>query len=202
MTLALSELQLDALGETFNIALGEAASVFSQIVGEEVLLSVPWVALMPREEVAQAVDIGQGGQRLCGVLQRFSTESVFEADTLLVFSEEGGLEVVRRLLNEPTPIHRITELEQDALAEIGNIIINACMGSIAGILGREIPGSLPRVILADAHSLLERSAGSTVLVARIGMRLESTNIEGFVMFMMDLESIRAFVDKVGAAFNI
>lgn len=202
MSFELSELQLDALGETFNIALGEAASVFSQIVSEEVLLSVPWVALMPRDKVSVAVDIGQDGKRLCGVMQRFSAEQVFEADTLLVFSEEGGLEVVRRLLNESTPVSHITELEQDALAEVGNIIINACMGSIANLLGREIPGSLPRVLLADAYSLLAHGQGESVLVAKIGMKLESTQIEGFVLFMMDLESIKHFVDKVGDVFNI
>ena len=40
---ALTEFQLDALAETFNMSLGEAAAIFSQIVSEEIKLSVPIV---------------------------------------------------------------------------------------------------------------------------------------------------------------
>ncbi len=44
----LSELQEDAISELLNIGMGTAASALSQMVGEEVMLSVPSVTIVPR----------------------------------------------------------------------------------------------------------------------------------------------------------
>ena len=49
----LNELQLDALGEIFNIGVGRAASSLSLIVSDEVLLSAPRVQIVHREQAAE-----------------------------------------------------------------------------------------------------------------------------------------------------
>ena len=204
--LAMSDLQLDAMAETFNLSLGEAAAVFSQLVQEEIELSVPTVELLPRAALIERLEIMQDSgphSRLCSITQRFDAAGAFHTDTMLIFPEDDSLEIVRRMLGDEATAETISELEQDALAEIGNIIINGCMSSISNLFHKEISGTLPEVVISDARSLLtEHCSADDVLVARIGMHLAVQNVSGYVLFMMDISSIRNFLGEIEHLFNI
>jgi len=197
---------MDALTEAFNLSLGEATAAFSAIVREEIELSVPVVEFVSRDELACRLQSGQAGgveDRLCRISQHFHTGDGFATDALLLFPEQGSLEIVRRMLGEDTSVEQITELEQDALAEIGNIIINSCMSSLADLFGSEITGSLPRVQSSSVARLLEdKSPESLILVARIGMRMSAHNLSGFVLFLMDVPSIDHFMGQVSRLFGL
>jgi len=203
---AFTALEMDALTEAFNLSLGEATAAFSAIVREEIELSVPVVEFVSRDELACRLQSGQAGgveDRLCRISQHFHTGDGFATDALLLFPEQGSLEIVRRMLGEDTSVEHITELEQDALAEIGNIIINSCMSSLAHLFGSEITGSLPRVQSSSIARLLEdKSPESLILVARIGMRMSAHNLSGFVLFLMDVPSIDHFMGQVSRLFGL
>lgn len=203
---AFTALEMDALTEAFNLSLGEATATFAAIVREEIELSVPVVEFVSRDELACRLQSGQAGgveDRLCRISQHFHTGDGFATDALLLFPEQGSLEIVRRMLGEDTSVEQITELEQDALAEIGNIIINSCMSSLADLFGSEITGSLPRVQSSSVARLLEdKSPESLILVARIGMRMSAHNLSGFVLFLMDVPSIDHFMGQVSRLFGL
>jgi chemotaxis protein CheC len=197
-----SELELDALTEAFNLSLGEAAATFSSIVREEIELSVPTIEILSRDELIQRLESGRPAgtdERLCRINQHFNAASGFQTDALLLFPEHGSLEIVRRMLGDDTPVQHITELEQDALAEIGNIVINSCMSSLANLFGTEMIGSLSRT----ASSLLDdKDASDVILVARIGMTMAAYNLSGFVLFIMDVPSIESFMAQVSRLFRL
>ena len=50
--IALDELELDALAEIFNLGMGLAADVLSQMVKESVRLSVPHLAITDQQQAA------------------------------------------------------------------------------------------------------------------------------------------------------
>lgn len=197
-----TELELDALAETFNLSLGEAAAMFSQIIREDIALSVPTVQILTKADLI--VQLGQGGAaRLCSIRQQFSSTSNFSTNTILLFPEQGTLQIVRRMLGDSTPIEHITELEQDTLAEIGNIIMNGCMGSLANLFNSRMTGSLPSVSVCDTDLVLgDVDTGQLYLVAQISMSLSSKNIYGFVLFIMDVNSVHNFMSEVKKAFQI
>ena len=201
-----SALEMDALTEAFNLSLGEAANTFSAIVREEIELSEPTIEIVSREELTLRLERTQPGgaaERLCRINQHFDAASGFQTDALLLFPEHGSLEIVRRMLGDDTSIEHITELEQDALAEIGNIIINSCMSSLANLFGTEMSGSLPRVQSRTARTLLDdKAATDVILVARIGMTMAAHNLSGFVLFIMDVPSIEHFMDQVSRLFRL
>lgn len=201
--LGLLELQLDALSETFNLSLGQAAVAFSRLVSEEIELSVPVVELVSRDAVIERLLRLARVDRLCGITQAFDAASSFHTDTMLLFPEAGSLELARRMLGATSSLEAITELEQDALAEIGNIVINGCMSSIANLFKKELSGTLPRVVISDARTLFtEHCATDQILVARIGLQLAVQDISGYVMFMMDVASIRHFVAEAEQLFEV
>ena len=63
---------------------------------------------------------------------------VFEGDitgrALLIFPETKSLELVRAITGGDLPLEDIIELEQEALAETGNILLNSCLATIANML--------------------------------------------------------------------
>mgnify|MGYP000081184527 CR=1 FL=1 len=203
---AFTELEMDALSEAFNLALGEAAATFASLVREEIELSAPTVEIISREALSTRLEKAQSdnhSNRLCSIDQRFHSADGFDSEALLLFPEQGSLEIVRRMLGDDTPIEHITELEQDALAEIGNIIINSCMSSLANLFGTEMLGSLPQVRTSSARALLDEHCPNNVfLVARIGMTMSAHNIAGYVLFIMDVPSIETFMRQVGRLFNL
>jgi chemotaxis protein CheC len=205
--ITMTELEQDALAESFNLSLGRAAAVFADIVSEEIQLSVPSVEILPRELLIQRlVDLtgADAGRRLCCITQRYRAQEDFETDTLLLFPELGSMEIVRRMLGDTSvDIGQITELEQDALGEIGNIIINNCMAGLADIFGSEVVGTLPGVRAIHPHQLLDgQSDSDVILVARIGMSMLQNNIFGYVLFIMNVPSLEAFMKQVRRFFQL
>ncbi len=208
MSTNLGELERDALGEAFNMALGEAAASFAELVQEEITLSVPSVDLLARQELAErlaALELPGLAERLTAISQNFhSQDRLLNTEALLLFGEQGSLEIVRRMLGQhDMPLEHITELEQDALGEVGNIIINSCMNTLSGIFGTEMIGSLPDVLQASADNLFDgHQAGQVVLMVRIGMGLQSHDIAGYVLFLMDLPSLDQVIRKVRLYFGM
>lgn len=197
-----SEIELDALAETFNLSLGEAASMFSEMIRENIIISVPTVEILSRAVLLEQLQ-HQGSDRLCAIKQRFESSSDFNTNTLLLFPEQGTLELVRKMLGDSTPIEHITELEQDTLAEIGNIIMNGCMGSLANLFNNRMTGTLPDVSVSNTSDVLNNyDLNELFLVAKISMSLSSTNITGLVLFIMDVNSINKFLGEVRKAFQI
>jgi chemotaxis protein CheC len=200
----------DALAETFNMALGEASVQFAELVNEEIELSVPQVELVSRATLVQRIDSDAATDdehaALCRIAQDFSSDqSDIDTRAILLFPEKGSLEIVRRMLGD-TGIsdERLNELEQDALGEIGNIIINSCMNSLAHVFDREMSGTLPEVRVGPSNELFAALPGdeTAVLLARIGMRMATRRISGHVIFMMDMASLQVSIQQIRQFFGM
>lgn len=205
--IALDELEMDALAETFNLALGKAAAVFAELVREEILLTVPTVEILSRDALVGRLETlaGSAADRdLCCITQNYCSGRNFQTDTLLLFPEQGSLEIVRRMLGDQTlHVDQITELEQDALGEIGNIIINACMAGLADLFGTELTGTLPGVRSIRPQQLAsDHPEKEVILVARIGMSTATHDISGYVLFIMDVPALESFMAEVRRAFRM
>jgi chemotaxis protein CheC len=185
----LDELERDALTELVNIGVSRAALALHDLVGEQVLLSVPSLSILSRTEAAALVDKAKP-ELLVAVRQAFHGE--FSGRALLIFPEANSLELVRAVAGAQLELEDIIELEQEALAEIGNIILNGCMATIANLLQRRLTISLPEVIRGRALDFFELPASGAedvVLFVRINFILKGREVSGYVAMVMDLLSI-------------
>ena len=194
----LSDIEKDALAEIANMGVSRAAVSLRQMVGEQVLLSVPAVNIVTREAAAGLVERGNS-PRLVAVQQSF--EGPFSGRALLIFPEAQSLELVRSIVGEEHSLEDVIDLEQEALAETGNIILNACLATIANVLRRSMRMSMPSVIRGDGATLFEtRSSdpdGDLVLFLYIDFTIKSRDVRGFIALLMDLPSITALKEIVG-----
>ena len=199
----LSELEQDALAEIANLGVSRAATSLRQLVGQQVLLSVPAVKIVTRSTASELVERG-GASRLVAVQQSF--EGPFSGRALLIFPQAQSLELVRSIVGEDHSLEDVIDLEEEALAETGNIILNACLATIANVLRRTMRMSLPSIVRGDGDALFDVRAGSgdLVLFLYIDFTIKKHDVRGFIALLMDLPSISAlkhivrdFIDGIG-----
>lgn len=188
----LSELEFDALSELVNLGVGNAAVGLREMVREEVLLSVPRVCVVSRDEAIRNLGPG-GGHRLVAVHQNF--EGDIRGRALLIFPEAQSMELVRSVVGGDLSLEDLMELEQEALAETGNILLNTCLGTIANHLQRSLRISLPEVIHGDGSQFFslasEPRADDTVLFIYINFAVRNRNLQGYLAMLLDLPSLVA-----------
>jgi len=193
---SLDELELDALTELVNIGVSRAAASLGTMVGEQVLLSVPSVMVVSRSRAADL--IGQPrNDLLVAVRQAFSGDVSGRA--LLIFPEKNSLELVRAVAGQELSLEDILELEHEALAEIGNIILNACMATVANLLQRKLTMSLPEIIRGTGGGLFDLStsiADDVVLFVHINFSLKGRQVVGYVAMVMDFASLTSLKDLI------
>ena len=197
-TKALTAFELDALTELVNIGVSRAAASLRELVGEQVLLSVPNVLLVSR---SRAVEIlaEREPSRLVAVHQVFEGDITGRA--LLIFPETKSLELVRAVTGGELPLEDIIELEQEALAETGNIILNGCLATIANMLQRSLRMSLPEILRGEGNDLFDLEpppeAGDVVMFLYINFAVRERDIQGYIAMLMDMPSLVALKGLLG-----
>jgi chemotaxis protein CheC len=184
----LTDFERDALGELSNIAMARAANSLRQMVEHEVLLSVPAVEILSQEAATQLVS-KPDNPNLVAVRQDFS--GAFSGRALLIFPETNSLELVRAVVGRQLPLEDIVDLEDEALAETGNIILNSWVATIANLLKRALKMSLPVVVRGDSRRMFANVEAQTSLILFLHIRFEISKKEigGYVALLMDIPSI-------------
>jgi chemotaxis protein CheC len=169
------------------------------MVHEEVVLTVPKVALLSRQEAIRTLSERES-KHLVAVHQVF--EGDFAGRALLIFPEERSLELVRCVVGSELSLEEIIELEQEALAETGNVILNSCLATIANSLESNLKISLPEVLRGESSRFFNLDpppiGGTTILFIYINFAVRRRDIEGYIAMMMDMPSLTALQELVRA----
>ena len=195
--MALTDPQLDALTEIFNIGAGRAASSLSDIVGDEVLLSIPRVEFYLANEINADV-LSLSSARLGSVKQKFN--GPFNMTASLLFTEERALEIVQEMLGSQVQRDDLVEYEQEAMCEVGNIILNACLSAMADMLGIAFESTLPEYssdvpdivigrIIADPDNPL-------MLILHMNMIIEKRRSQGTLIFWLSSSSLHELIQHL------
>lgn len=188
--------------ELMNIGMGRAANALSQMVQDEVLLSVPQLQFLNPIEASGSFCHYMPGT-LAGVMQDFS--GFMNGRAALLFPEARSLELVRAILGEDMSIGEISELEQETLAELGNILLNNCLATLANLLNQQIQTDLPQVFNIDSPHLLSQLSleegeghGSFIMLVQIDFSLRERDLEGYLAFIIDVRSTDVFIAALQA----
>lgn len=188
----LTPLEHDALTEVVNIGVSRAASSLRKMIGQQVLLSVPAVEIVTRAKAGALLGERESDD-LVTVEQAFS--GVFSGRALLIFPEANSLELVRAVTGDQLSATEVEEIEQEALAETGNIILNGCLATMANMLKRPLTMSIPTVGRARGSALFEAQEtdpeDGSVLFLYINFSVRDRNLRGYIAMVMDMPSLAA-----------
>lgn len=192
----LSDLQHDALLEIFNIGVGNAAKSMSLLIRDEVKLSAPKLQIVT-ENCEPAVTEFMQHNRVCAVSQDFS--GTLNARAFLVFPEGKTHDIVHRMIGDQLTAEDLNAMEEEALSEIGNIILNACIGAMSDMLHTEFSSSLPSYHLGSVPDVFAGdcgAAGKFMLFLHIDFSMPQENINGYLFFLLNLQSFKELTQKI------
>ncbi len=191
-TILLDELERDALTELVNIGVSRAAANLRKMVGEHVLLSVPSVEVVTREDATTLIRERESGD-LVAVRQDF--DGVFSGRALLIFPQSNSMALVHAVTGGALSAADAADMEDEALAETGNVVLNSCLATMANMLQRPLTMSLPEVIRGDGSKLFHLASGApdggVVLFLYINFAINDRDIRGYIAMLMDLPSLQA-----------
>jgi len=194
----LNEIERDALTEIFNVGAGRAAQSLSEIVGDEVRLSVPSVEVLRTDAIDEQV-LPRTRGRFATVSQKF--DGPFDAEAVLLFTEDRALSIVRDMMGSQMSLDELAEFEREAMCELGNIILNACLSAMADMLEITLNSSLPQYLVSSPEDITVRLAAtrnddSYVLVLHIDLVIEKHQTDGHLIFLLSSSSLHALVENV------
>ncbi|WP_432741342.1 chemotaxis protein CheC [Methylobacter sp. G7] len=194
---SLNELQLDALTEVFSIGAGRAALSLSEIVGDEVRISVPSVQVISSNDISSTT-LSLNSGRFGAVSQNFS--GPFNAEALLLFTEGQALKIVSDMMNSQMSLEELAEFEHEAMCELGNIILNACLSAMADMLNFTLDSSLPNYTVASADDILTRLKKNTnqpyIMILHIDLAIENQSTAGNLVFLLSSASLTNLVTHI------
>ena len=194
----LDELERDALTELVNIGVSRAAGNLRKMVGEHVLLSVPSVEVVTREQATVLIRERESGE-LVAVRQDFV--GVFSGRALLIFPKSNSMALVHAVTGGALSVEEAADMENEALAETGNVVLNSCLATMANMLQQPLTMSLPEVIRGDGSTLFDASPsaaeGGVVLFLYINFAINDRDIRGYIAMLMDLPSLESLKQLIG-----
>ena len=195
--------EIDALRELINIGVGRAAGALNDMVGAHVEVRVPSVRLVSPADIKEATT-WVNEQELATVRMGFSGE--IQGTTELVFPADSASKLVALLTGEEVGTPDLDSLRAGALTEVGNILLNAVMGSITNVLERHISYELPTYSEETPEDLVEAvrsQAEAAVLLAQTHFlvrqshsSLEQEKIEGEVTLLFGMGSFEVLLKRI------
>jgi chemotaxis protein CheC len=185
--------EADILQEIMNIAFGRAASDLAEYIDIFVILSVPYIKLLQASDLPTYINKEiKDYDKVSVVEQNFWGK--FKGNAFLIFPSGTGKRIISLFdggdeFFESDPIY---ELEKETFREVGNILIGACIGKIAELLGDVITYSPPRVVIEKSHrgivsdSLFD--SDNLAIVLRTVFEFNEKNISGYLFIVTSQES--------------
>ena len=185
--------ETDTLQEIMNIAFGRAASDLAEYIDIFVVLSPPHI------KVLQAFDLPsylnnelKDYDKISVVEQNFWGK--FKGNAFLVFPSGTGKRMIS-LFNSENKIFESEpsyELEKETFLEIGNILIGACIGKIAELLGDVTTYSPPRVVVENGLRGVVydniSDPDNLAIVLRTVFEFNEKNVSGYMFILTKQES--------------
>lgn len=196
----LTAVQQDALVELLNIGFGRAAASLSQLTGHRVLLEVPEVSVHPIVELREALE-RLGMRDVASVHQIFS--GPVGGDALLILDYPAAGMLKHLLTDEPSLPLSVDASAREVLTEVGNILLNACLGTFGNLLKVQVSFSVPQLSLDTLHGVIEsltvqHEALSYALLVHAGFRLRDAEVYGALVIVLSVTSLDKLLRAVEA----
>jgi chemotaxis protein CheC len=189
---SLNEDQRDALQEVANMAMGQAATRLSKLLGTFIELSVPRVRVVDVTQAAPALREMTGiTDTVTAVRQGFRSDIKGEA---IVLCRSGSVMKLCGLVDDPyTKSSYETTTETELVFDVATVLMGACVSCILDSLGRSPifspPGMLGLDMALEDVFQPGASAWKTALLLEVNFALEDQSFRAHLVMLMAEESI-------------
>lgn len=183
--------QNDALVELVNIAFERTAGSLSELTGQRVQIGLPEVSVCPIEDVYNVLRHHVDGE-VVTIHQVFA--GPVAGDALLLLDQAGAKSLTSLLTQEQPVTAQLDASAQEVLIEVGNILLNACLGMFGNLLKVHASFSVPRLHLDSLHVMMnsiivESSELRYALIVATRFQVQQSLIQGYLAIILGVESL-------------
>lgn len=191
------DLTYDILKEIFNIGVGKAANMLSEIVGKKIILDIPNITILESKEDDEEIykhfsALPQGALMVSSM--KFGEKITGEAN--LLFPANKMRIFINLCIGQPEYMNEedlnFTDMDFDIIREVGNIILNSIIGEIGNTLDISLKYTIPEVRLFNKSKFeigLKDKEEFCILLLYISFIIDDVKIEGAVIINLTIDSL-------------
>jgi chemotaxis protein CheC len=183
--------QMDALKELANIGAAHSATTLSQMLDTQIGMNVPEINI---------VDISQVGELLTDEL---TTMVIFEIQgdiphggfLVLHFPRDSALRTATIMQGSRDADHPLSEMDQSAILEVGNIMISSFLSATSDLLGFMMLPSPPVLVVDMAHAAITSLIAQMtvevddVILFRVKLTSDEHRIAGNILIFLEVATL-------------
>jgi len=175
-----------------NIAIGRAADVLNTMLSSHIALSVPSIEMISKAEL-EARFSRSGSGKLAAIEMRCA--GGLDASIELIFTSEDAARLADCVMgsSRADPMER-DSMRSGALCEIGNIVINAVLGTISNVIDVELTFTVPSYLEGEAAALVAEISLANqgiILLVRTRFVVADLSINGDIALFLSIPSFDA-----------
>jgi chemotaxis protein CheC len=192
---------IDVITEIVNVGVGAAASTLNDMLGNHIQLDVPNVELVVYEDLTGALNISLD-QKVSSVLLEFF--GFISGSSALIFEPQSAHNLAASLTGEDPDEEGLDEILAGALNEVGNIVLNSILGSIANTLDGRLDFLPPVFLEGTLKQLLKlekKQENDKSLVVDAHFKVGDRNIDGAVYLILHGETIETLENIIEKMYD-
>ncbi|MFP5212405.1 MAG: chemotaxis protein CheC [Acidobacteriota bacterium] len=197
----LTEQTGDSLTELFHIGFARAAFSLSELTGKRVSLDAPKVSIHPLHELPRMFNLLEEDQEMASIHQFFSGEVA--GNSLLLLDYEGARHLCGLLNPARVTIQPLVLDDSDCevLTEVGNILLNACLGTFGNILKIHISFMVPKMHVQSIPALfdslvIDKKELHYAIIAFTRFQVRDSSIGGHLVIVVGISSLKNLMDAI------
>ena len=200
----LDEFELDSLSELFNVGLHRAAASLSEITGQRIVVDMPKLLVCPIAEIEKPLADLIGGE-IATIHQIFGGAVVGDA-VLLMEYEKAALLAKLMTSGEAAGGGRLDQSAREVLAEIGNIVLGACLSGFGDMLELPVSFSVPRIHIESLKSILgslrtDATEPQFAVIVATQFRLSELAVDGYMVIAIPATSLSRITHALAERFG-
>lgn len=186
----LTALQKDTLTELINIGYARAASALSDLTGHRISLAVPEVAVHEINMITPILQTVVKGE-ITSVNQVFG--GALSGNAILLLDKAASL-LLNRLLTDRPQADELDEAGREVVIEVGNILLNACLGVFGNLLQVQVSFTVPKLEVDDVGRIinsisLQDEALKYALMIHTRFHLRASDVSGYLVLILGVTSL-------------
>jgi chemotaxis protein CheC len=184
--------QTDALHELFNVGMHRAAAALSELTRQRIVVDLPKVWVVPIDRIQEELSKVVGGD-LATVHQIFAGPVAGDAVLLLEYDKAA---ILTRLMTdgEVAGAGRLDQSAREVLAEVGNVVLGACLSAFGDMLKVGVTFSVPRLHVESLSGVLRSLHVDSdelryAVIAGTRFRLSAMEVDGFLIVAVGVTSL-------------
>jgi chemotaxis protein CheY-P-specific phosphatase CheC len=185
--------KLDAFRELANVAMGQAGENLAKVLNEFIELPIPNVSLLHTNELHMALDEVNQNSQMSAVSKGFISTGI-SGEAIILFNDSNVENMANLLGATNSENHEGAEVE--ALMDVSNILIGACLNALSAQLNVKFTHNSPIILglHCDLYELMNNhvSRWDKVLAIEIAYAISKHNLNFELLLLIPDQD----VDKV------